>query len=150
MITVNQMQQRTAATLSTTARVGYTLVALCAAAMATLTGALVATESSLPTRTQVALTAMTVIGVAWTVVALWVLRRRRVLLARHRIVVTTVACVVCGAFLLGALALQSPLRTPTLVVAAVMCLLAIAARIQAQRAHTQLIARRDALMKERA
>lgn len=149
-ISVSDMQQRVASTLSTTSRVGYTLLAVLGAGMAMLTGALVATEHDLPQRTQIALAAMTLTGVAWTAIAVWVLSRRRVLFAQHRVVVTRVACLIAGVFFAFAFTLNGAMRVPTVVMSGLMLLVACAAWLHAQRVRARLMARRDALMKERA
>lgn len=147
-ISVSDMQQRVASNLSMASRVGYTLLAVSSAGMAMLTGALAATEPDLPQRTQVALGAMAVAGVAWAVIAGWVLGRRRVLFAQHRVVVTRVACLVAALFFALAFMLHGAMRSPTIVMSGLMFVVACAALLHAQHVRARLIARRDALMKE--
>ena len=132
-VTVSDMQRRVTADLSMVSRVAYTLLLLAATAMAGLTGALAATEPRLPLRTTVALIVMSVVGVTWAAVAFWVLSRRRVLLAQHRVVVSWVATTVTGAFFGGAVLLQLPLRAPAIGVSSVMLVAAIASLLHARR-----------------
>ncbi len=68
---------------SRVAHVALLLVSVC---MATVMGALLVTEVGLPARTQIALVVMFFIACCWTGYAWWVLARRRVLYARHRVV----------------------------------------------------------------
>ena len=68
---------------SRVAHVALLLVSVC---MATVMGALLVTEVGLPARTQIALVVMLLIACCWTGYAWWVLARRRVLYARHRVV----------------------------------------------------------------
>jgi O-antigen/teichoic acid export membrane protein len=91
------------AELSTAARVGYVALLLAALIMTVVVGSLWATEPELPSRTRLAFAMMTGIGLAWAAFAGWVLRRRRVLLAGHRIVAGRMAVACTAFFVAGAL-----------------------------------------------
>jgi hypothetical protein len=144
-LTVAEMQQRVAAGLSIRSRAGYTLLLVASIAMTGVTGSLLASESSLPDRTRLALGLMTLIGAAWAVLAGWVLARRQVLFAAHRIAAATLAIVASSVFLAGAVAFRTRLPASAIGVAAVMLLVAIGAWFQAWRYRARLMARRDAL-----
>lgn len=89
--------------LSIPARAGYTLLLLTSFSVAIVTAALLATEAGLPARTRIAFTVMTGIGLAWTALAAWVLTRRRVLFAPHRVIAARMAVGFSALFALGTL-----------------------------------------------
>lgn len=90
-----------AAELSLPARLGFTGLLLAGLAAASVTAALLVTEPALPPRTRVAFGLMTAIGLAWAAFAAWVLGRRRVLLAGHRVVAARMAVACTALFTLG-------------------------------------------------
>jgi hypothetical protein len=72
--------------LALPSRLRYTALLLASVAMAGIAGTLAATEVGLPLRTRSSLALLCLIGVAWAVLAGWVLVRRHVLYVRHRVV----------------------------------------------------------------
>src|SRR5215213_4074303 len=105
-VTVEQMQQLVATELSVGSRVGYVMLLLIAISATGIIGALWFTEPPLPGRTQFAFAVMILIGLSWTGFALWVLTRRHVLLAGHRVIATRMASGFTAVFVLGSLALM--------------------------------------------
>lgn len=88
---LREMQERLATELSLSSRVSYTLLLLFDLAVAIAVGSLWLTEPGLPARTHIAFGAIVAIASVWAVVFLRTLVRRKVLLARHRIVTTRIA-----------------------------------------------------------
>src|SRR5690606_21414194 len=80
------VRRRLAAELALPSRLGHTLLVLAGLAVATTVGSLLATEPSLPARTRIAFAAIVAAGLAWAALAGWVLARRRVLFASHRVI----------------------------------------------------------------
>lgn len=144
-----EIRRLLASELSLPSRLGYTALALASASVASVTGALLWTEVGLPTRTQVALGVVTLIGLAWTVLAVWVLKRRRVLLAEHRVAAGTMAVVFTAVYALGALALGfSGFGRPAFAAAGlgfVMLAVAVAMLVRALRVRRALEIRRAEL-----
>lgn len=97
------MRRRLAAELALPSRIGHTALLLVARAGATVAAALLITEVGLPAGTRLAFLAMVIIGLAWAAFALWVLARRRVLFARHRVIATRMALAFTTLFTAGAL-----------------------------------------------
>ncbi len=91
-----------AAELSLPSRLGHTMLLVVSLGGAGVTGALLATEPALPLRTSIALAAMVAVGLSWAAFATWVLTRRRVLLAEHRVVAARMATGFTALFTLGA------------------------------------------------
>jgi hypothetical protein len=91
--------------LSVKSRIGHVALLLASLAMAVVVGSQWVTEPKLPLRTEIALAAMTVIGLCWAVFATWVLAARRVLLAVHGVVAARMAVLFSGAALSGAVLL---------------------------------------------
>jgi hypothetical protein len=104
-VSVEEMQRRIATELSLRARVGYTALLLLALFVSVAIGSLWLTEPSLPVRTHIAFAAILVIGLSWVAYAIWVLTRRHVLLAAHRIVAARMGVAFSAAFLVGFAAL---------------------------------------------
>jgi hypothetical protein len=77
--------------------------------------------------------------------AAWVLARRHVLFAQHRIAAAWLAVVATSLFLGGSIAFRSSLPRAATGVAAVMLSAAALCVVQARRYRDRLIARRDAL-----
>ena len=100
---VADVQRLLAAELGLPSRLGHTLLLLAALGGAGVTGALLLTEPALPLRTRVALAAMVAVGLSWAAFAGWVLARRRVLLAAHRVVAGRLALAFTAVYTLGAL-----------------------------------------------
>ena len=144
-ISIQDMQARAARELALPSRLGYTALLVGALGMAGLTGSLWATEPSLPARTQAAFGASVAIGLAWAGFAAWVLARKRVLFAHHRIYAARMATAFSGVFLVGALTLRDSVGIWAIVTAAVMLAAACAALVMAHRRYGRLIERRRAL-----
>lgn len=139
--------------LSLASRLGHTALLLAALAGASVAAALLATEVNLPGRTRIALTALILIGLSWTVFATWVLTRRRVLFAAHRIVAARMAVTFAAMFALGALALGRWGGTGRTWFAAagvgvVMCAVAAGMLVQAHRRFDELLRRRRELERQ--
>jgi len=79
-------QRLTAARLSVPSGAGRTLLLVVSLTMAAAIGSLWATEPFLPARTHAAFGVVVSIALAWSVFAVWVLARRRVLFGRDRVV----------------------------------------------------------------
>jgi hypothetical protein len=133
-------------------RLAYVALMLVSLAMTAVVAALWLTEPSLPARTQIAFAVMSLIGISWSVFAAWVLTRRRILLARHRIVAGRMAVTFTSVFLLGALAVGYTTGGAAPYAAAAMggTMLAIAVfmLLRAHRAVARLTERRDTLQHE--
>jgi len=147
-----ELQHLTARLLSPRSRYGHVTLLLVALMMCVLLGALLATESDLPGRTQAALAVMLGIGASWVAYALWVLRNRRPLLGNHRIVAGWMAVAFTTLFLAGALAMTITADGTIFPVAAAagaaMLALAVAVLIQAYRHVARLHARRRELERQ--
>jgi hypothetical protein len=144
------MQARLAAELSLPARVGHIALLLAALGSAGISAALLLTETGLPARTRVAFALMVVIGCCWVAFATWVLARRRVLFARHRVIAARMAVTFSAMFTIGSVALRWSDAAPRAWPAAMgvgLVMLAIAGfmLVRAQRRVAALIARREAL-----
>jgi hypothetical protein len=141
---------RLAGGLALPSRVRYTALLLAAVAMAGITGTLAATEVGLPFRTRSTLVLLSVIGAAWAVLAVWVLARREVLYARHRVVAGWMAVVfsallTAGCVALGWLDRENSMWLTATGVGGTMLLLAVLLLQRARKALRALVQRRDAL-----
>lgn len=131
-------------------RLGYTALLVAGLLMAGVTAALLATETGLPSRTRIAFGALTVIGLAWSVFAGWVLARRRVLFAAHRVAGAAMALLFTGLFTLGAVLAG---RVPDMgdgwiaaaIVGAAMFVAAGVLLVRARSQRTALVRRRTEL-----
>jgi hypothetical protein len=106
-ISVEDMQNRVRSELSTGSRLGHTAVGVAGLGMAALALSLLATEPTLPGRTQAAFAVIALGGLAWAAFALWALTRRRVLLAEHHVAASALAIVLSAVFLVGAIVLRA-------------------------------------------
>jgi hypothetical protein len=138
--------------LSLPSRIGHVALLLVALMMTSLIAALWLTEPALAARTQIAFAVMIAIGLSWVTFALWVLTRRRVLLARHSIVAGRMAVTFTSVFLAGALAVRYTTGHPRAYAAAatgvVMLAAAVAMLVRAHRVFARLSERREALERE--
>ncbi len=100
-----EIRRRLAAELGLPSRLRYAALLVAGLVVSGVSGALAATESGLPTRTRLALIGVFLGGAAWAVFAGYVLRRRRVLLATHRVAAAALGILMSGLFTAGALAL---------------------------------------------
>src|SRR3954468_4047050 len=106
-ISVEDMQNRMRSELSTGSRLGHTAVGVAGLGIAALALSLLATEPALPGRTQAAFAVIALGGLAWAAFAVWVLTRRRVLLAEHHLAASVLAIVISAVFLVGAILLRA-------------------------------------------
>lgn len=144
------IQRLIGAQLGLPSRLGHTLLLLASLGATGVTGALLVTEPGLPPRTRMAMAAMAAIGVAWAVFAAWVLARRRVLLAGHRVVAARMAVVFTAVFTLGALGMAwrgGPGRGGYAAagVGVAMLVAAIGMLVRARRRVAELLRRRTEL-----
>ena len=144
-VSVNEMQQRVRSQISTGSRLAHTAVGVAGLGMTALALSLLATETGLPGRTIAAFWVIALGGLAWAVFAVWVLTRRRVLLATHHVVAAALAATLSAAFLAGAIALRHEAGTLAVAVNAGMLALAIAWLMRARRRVAALRARCAAL-----
>jgi hypothetical protein len=135
--------------LSNRARYGHVALLLAALGMCLVTSALLLTETTLPTRTAVALILMLAISLCWVAYAIWVLRHRQPLLAQHRIIAGRMGVAFCGMFTVGAAWLGSAGEQPSMTMAAglggAMSIVAIALLVRAHRYRMRLLIRRQEL-----
>jgi hypothetical protein len=88
--------------LSRVSRLGQVMLLLAFVVMVGIIGLLGITEPLLPSRFRVVFAAITAMGVLGTVSALWTLRTRGVVLARHRVIGCRVAVALAATIVLGA------------------------------------------------
>jgi len=140
--------------LSWTSRLGHVALLLGALTMTGIVSALWLTEPHLPVRTQVAFAVIAMIGLSWTVFAVWVLRYRQVLLADQNVVAGRMAVAFTSLLLLGALSLAfmqpGPKAYAVVAVGAGLLASAVALLWQSHRAFNRLLQRRQALERELA
>ena len=146
---VGAAQRRVALELSQGSR-PQTLLLLLGSTMATvLVASLWLTEKGLPPRTQVAFGLLTVLGLAWSCFFGWVLTRRQLLFAYHRVVAGRLAMLASSLFTGGALLLAvlfPELRATALLAAGLgagMVLAAGALYTAARRRHADLLQMRS-------
>jgi hypothetical protein len=150
-IGVDQIHLAMRRELSTRRRVVYLLLMLGTLTAAGLIGSLWLTEpGSLPLRTQLAFGCLVVINLSWAAFCGWVLARRQVLFAAHRVIAGWMAIGFCLLFLgMGLLIAYQRGNSRALIVIAVIGAAEVCAAIviltRAQRSRRQLLARRDEL-----
>jgi hypothetical protein len=154
-IPASEIQRMINAELSPRARVGHTALLLFATAMAVVIASLWLTEPSLPARTQIAFAVMTGISLSWVAYAVWVLTRRRVLLAGHRIIAARMAVTFTTIFVLGFLWLgtfgsMGRAAYAAAGTGAVMLAVAVFLLFSARRRFEELMQRRRAIERELA
>jgi hypothetical protein len=137
--------------LSPGARLAYVGLLLLALAAGIIVASLWLTEPSLPIRTQVAFAVMLAIALSWCGFAIWALRHRRVLYARHRLVSARMATLFCAAFSVGAFVLAASGNAPGAFFAGVLGLIMLAAAlallVRAHRYYDGLQRRRSELQR---
>jgi hypothetical protein len=135
--------------LSRGARLGHVVLALVASTMTTVVVALWLTEPVLPARTSAAFGLLTVIGLGWAAYSIWVLRARRVVLARQRVVAGRLAFAFTGVFAAGCLVLglTTTIQAARPAIAMSLGLLVVALWLwrRAEASHARLLARRETL-----
>jgi hypothetical protein len=150
-LTVEQAQEMVRRELSAPKRLGYLLLLMMTLVAACLISTLWITEPApLPLRTHVAFGLLTFINLAWSVLFGWIVTRRKVLFAQHRVIAGWMALAFCALFLIVGLVVAA-IRMNTTALAFVgvvgMCqlLLAIVVLKRARHRRRELLARRDEL-----
>lgn len=136
-----------AAEISAPSRIRYLLLLLTSLSTSSLVASLLLTEAALPLRTRIALAVVLMFGLCWAVFAGWVLTRRRVLLARHRLFAARMAVAFTSIYTIGAFVVGywTPAGHYWLAAAgsgAIMLAAALALLIRAQRRVRSLDRRR--------
>jgi hypothetical protein len=149
-VSIEEMKRVMASELTLSSRLAYTALLLVAVSMSGVVAALWLTEPVLPVRTQIAFALMVVIGLSWVSYAAWVLRRRRVLLAGHRVIAARMAVTFCSVFTLGCLILALWTSVGSVAYAAAgfgafLLAIAIALLLRARTSFAGLMERRRAL-----
>jgi hypothetical protein len=150
-LSVAQVQDMLRRELSTAKRIVYLFLLLLTVTGAGLIGSLWLTEPGpLPLRTHLAFGALVAINLAWSALFGWVVTRRKVLFAVHRVIAGWMAVVFCGIFLLlGAVIAISRGNITGLyasgLVGIVMLFIAITILKRARRRRQLLLARRNEL-----
>jgi hypothetical protein len=142
---VEDVQKLVRDELSTGARLGYTALAVTSLGVSGAVSSLLMTEPALPFRTQAAFTLIALGGLAWTALAVWVLARRRVLLATHRVAASTLATTLAAIFLIGAIILRERAGMLAVLFNGVMLIVALIWTVRARRRVAELNRRRRAL-----
>jgi hypothetical protein len=150
MIDVKDIQTRLAGELSVRARIGYAGLFAISLLMASGVAALLFTEIDLPGRARAAFVLLIVIGVSWAAFAGWMLARRRVLLAAHRVLAARMALICCSVYTIACIGLgvSGQASAGAFVAAAIgagQTALAALLYVQARRGVDALVARRRAL-----
>jgi hypothetical protein len=150
-LTVEQAQRLVRRELSTRARLGYLFLLMMTLTAAGLIGTLWITESAaLPLRTHVAFGLLTMINLSWSALFGWVLTRRKVLYAMHRVIAGWMALAFSALFLLLGLMI-AVVRTDATASALIglvgtgQLVVAIILLRRARRRRHELLARRDEL-----
>lgn len=103
--TAEAAQRRLAHELSQGSRTGSILLFLSSSLATVAMLSLWLTEEGLPLRTRIAFGVLTAIGLAWSTFFGWLLTRRQLLFAYHRVVAGRLALAACSIFTGGALLL---------------------------------------------
>lgn len=144
------MQARLAADLSLPSRVGHIALLLVALGGAGVGAALLLTETGLPMRTRIALALIVAINCCWAAFATWVLARRRVLFAHHKVIAARMAITFSAIFTIGSVAMRwsdagARAWPAAMGVGLVMLAIAVFMLVRARRHVAALIARREEL-----
>ena len=150
----DEIRRRLAGELALPSRLGHTLLLVAGLGGAGVTGALLLTEPGLPARTRVAFAVLVLVGLAWAAFAAWVLARRRVLLATHRVVAARLAIAATALFTAGAVAVAvgpgAPGGWAAAGVGVAMLGAALLLHARARRRVAALARRRDEIARELA
>ncbi len=143
----DELRRRLAAELALPSRIGYTALLLAGLAVAAVTGSLLATEPELPARTQAAFAVIVGAGLAWAAFAVWVLARRRVLFASHRVIAASIAVTFTALFTASALSVwlagsREPGALAATIVGMTMLTAAVAVLVGARRRVRELTDRK--------
>jgi hypothetical protein len=146
---LHRIQALAHSNLSHAARLRYVGLLLVSAAMTTVVLSLWITEPFLPAHTQLAFGVMSLIGMSWCALALWVLRARRPLFARDRVIAGRMAVAFTSLFaaagVASAVVLGGPAAYGAFASGVVMLAAALAVFVRARRRFAQLAARRQEL-----
>jgi hypothetical protein len=142
---VEDVQKLVRHELSTATRLGYTALAVISLGVTGVVTSLLMTEPFLPFRTQAAFAVIALGGLAWAGLAIWVLTRRRVLLAQHRVTASTLAVALAAVFLAGAIALRERAGMLAVLFNGAMLIVALIWAARARRWMAALNERRRAL-----
>lgn len=139
--------------LSRSDRLRYLTVGLASLVVTAVTGALWATEPSLPLRTHLAFAGIVILGTTWMAVAGYVLTRRRPLYAADRVLATGLAVLATSAVGIATtvMAVVRGGALPGLIAGAVHLVLVVASvvlHVRARRRRDALLARRTRLAEE--
>ncbi len=151
--TVDEVRRGLARQLALPARISYVALLLVSLAATGVVGSLLLTEPALPLRIRAAFGGMVLIGLAWAAFAGWVLTRRHVLYAKHRIVAGRMAVGFAAIFTIGTLAIGTArgMNGPwygALAVGLLMLVLAAVQLLRARRRYAELSARRRELERQ--
>lgn len=103
-VSIADVQRLAAGELSLPSRFGHALLLVVSLTMAAAMGSLWATEPLLPMRTHVAFALIVSVALGWSVFAVWVLTRRRILFGRDSVVAATMGLAFSALFTAGMLA----------------------------------------------
>jgi hypothetical protein len=151
-LSIEQVQEMVRRELSAPTRIAYLLMFLITTTAALLIGTLWLTEPEpLPIRTHLALGALVAINVAWSTLFGWVLTRRKVLFAMHRVIAGWMALLFCGLFLVVGLTIAAMnMNLPALLAIGLIGCAQVAAAIvvlaKARHRRRQLMTRREELI----
>jgi hypothetical protein len=150
-LTIEAAQEMVRRELSTPKRLGYLMLLMLTLAAACLIGTLWITEPApLPLRTNVAFGLLTSINLAWSGLFGWIVTRRKILFAQHRVIAGWMALAFCALFLIvGVVIAAIRMNTTALAFVGVMgtCQLLLASLVlkRARDRQRQLLIRRDEL-----
>jgi hypothetical protein len=152
-VSTEEIRRLVAAQLSLRARLGYVGLLLGALGVTSAVASLWLTEPSLPVRTHIAFGLIVVVGLSWVGYAGWVLTRRRVLLAGHRVVAARMAIAFSALFTAFSLALgfwgglgSAPHAAAAL--GGAMLVAALAIHAHARRRFARLLEQRRVLLRQ--
>ena len=149
-VSAEEIRRLMDAELSLRSRLAYTALLLVSLAGTGVIASLWLTEPRLPVRTQVAFAVLVTLGLSWVTYSIWVLSRRRALLAGHRIVAARMAIAFSALFAAGSLALglwgsAGRAAYGAAATGSLMLVVAIALLVRARTQFAVLTARRAAL-----
>jgi hypothetical protein len=145
-----RLRRLTVTSLAMWPRLAYTMLLLGGVGVSGVVLALLISEPALPVATRLAFGLIAGLGLGWAVFAAWVLTRRRVLLAWHRVVAARMAVGCCAVFAatplaVAALTSMHSRALRALWVAVPMLALSWVQLVRAHRRHDSLVRRRQEL-----
>lgn len=150
-LTLEHARRLVAGETSLRSRLVFCLLLLISLSTTVVVSALLLTEDGLPIRTRFAFAALVGIGLAWSGLFSWILARRRVLYAQHRVIAGRLAVAGTGFFVAGSLMLAALVPEQTRVglaaagLGSVLVAIAIGVLWRASRRRNQLLALRAQL-----